>query len=90
MKNFYTARSTSSGACPGRPTAITCVKPNITLGLIKLGRGGGKFLQKMGLDLELCAEVEKQVSSDPETKMVGNVRPTGAEMLALASRSQSA
>ena len=48
---------------------------HLLLGLIKLGQGVAvNVLQKMGLDLETVRmEVEKQVGSGPETKMVGNV-----------------
>src|SRR5438045_2598569 len=48
---------------------------HLLLGLIKLGQGVAvNVLQKMGLDMETVRmEVEKQVGSGPETKMVGNV-----------------
>jgi len=48
---------------------------HLLLGLIKLGQGVAvNVLQKMGLDLETVRmEVEKQVGSGPETKIVGNV-----------------
>jgi len=48
---------------------------HLLLGLIKLGQGVAvNVLQKMGLDLETVRmEVEKQVGSGPETKMVGNI-----------------
>ena len=46
---------------------------HLLLGLIKLGQGVAvNVLQKMGLDLETVRmEVEKQVGTGPETKMVG-------------------
>src|ERR1700726_3404716 len=52
---------------------------HLLLGLIKLGQGVAvNVLQKMGLDLETVRmEVEKQVGSGPETKIVGNI-PTSA------------
>src|SRR5881409_3510669 len=45
---------------------------HLLLGLIKLGQGVAvNVLQKMGLDLETVRmEVEKQVGSGPETKIV--------------------
>ena len=53
---------------------------HLLLGLIKLGQGVAvNVLQKMGLDLETVRmEVEKQVGSGPETKMVGNIPYTPA------------
>ena len=60
------------------------------LGLIKLGQGVAvNVLQKMGLDLETVRmEVEKQVGSGPETKMVGNIpyTPRVKKVLALAGK----
>jgi ATP-dependent Clp protease ATP-binding subunit ClpC len=60
------------------------------LGLIKLGQGVAvNVLQKMGLDLETVRmEVEKQVGSGPETKMVGNIpyTPRVKKVLALAGQ----
>src|SRR5256885_7005805 len=50
-------------------------------------------LQKMGLDLETVRmEVEKQVGSGPETKMVGNVpyTPRVKKVLALAGKEAKA
>ena len=46
---------------------------HLLLGLIKLGQGVAvNVLQKMGLDLETVRmEVEKQIGTGPETKMVG-------------------
>ena len=61
---------------------------HLLLGLIKLGQGVAvNVLQKMGLDLETVRmEVEKQVGSGPETKMVGNIpyTPRVKKVLALA------
>jgi len=63
---------------------------HILLGLIKLGNGVAvNVLQKMGLDLETVRmEVEKQVGSGPETKMVGNIpyTPRVKKVLALAGK----
>src|ERR1700722_16696355 len=63
---------------------------HLLLGLIKLGQGVAvNVLQKMGLDLETVRmEVEKQVGSGPETKMVGNIpyTPRGKKVLALAGK----
>ena len=63
---------------------------HLLLGLIKLGRGVAvNVLQKMGLDLETVRmEVEKQVGSGPETKMVGNIpyTPRVKKVLALAGK----
>jgi len=60
---------------------------HLLLGLIKLGQGVAvNVLQKMGLDLETVRmEVEKQVGSGPETKMVGNIpyTPRVKKVLAL-------
>src|SRR5215813_4787869 len=67
---------------------------HLLLGLIKLGQGVAvNVLQKMGLDLETVRmEVEKQVGSGPETKMVGNVpyTPRVKKVLALASKEAKA
>src|SRR5437660_97573 len=54
---------------------------HLLLGLIKLGQGVAvNVLQKMGLDLETVRmEVEKQVGSGPETKMVGNIFVSGPD-----------
>ena len=64
------------------------------LGLIKLGQGVAvNVLQKMGLDLETVRmEVEKQVGSGPETKMVGNIpyTPRVKKVLALAGKEAKA
>src|ERR1700741_2148502 len=63
---------------------------HLLLGLIKLGQGVAvNGLQKMGLDLETVRmEVEKQVGSGPETKMVGNIpyTPRVKKVLALAGK----
>src|SRR4026209_2533234 len=63
---------------------------HLLLGLIKLGQGVAfNVLQKLGLDLETVRmEVEKQVGSGPETKMVGNVpyTPRVKKVLALAGK----
>ena len=67
---------------------------HILLGLIKLGQGVAvNVLQKMGLDLETVRmEVEKQVGSGPETKMVGNIpyTPRVKKVLALAGKEAKA
>src|SRR5213595_1176246 len=67
---------------------------HLLLGLIKLGQGVAvNVLQKMGLDLETVRmEVEKQVGSGPETKMVGNVpyAPRVKKVLALAGKEAKA
>ena len=63
---------------------------HLLLGLIKLGQGVAvNVLQKMGLDLDTVrAEVEKQVGTGPETKMVGNIpyTPRVKKVLALAGK----
>src|ERR687896_2131159 len=63
---------------------------HLLLGLIKLGQGVAvNVLQKMGMDLETVRmEVEKQVGSGPETKMVGNIpyTPRVKKVLALAGK----
>jgi ATP-dependent Clp protease ATP-binding subunit ClpC len=63
---------------------------HLLLGLIKLGQGVAvNVLQKMGLDLDTVrSEVEKQVGSGPETKMVGNIpyTPRVKKVLALAGK----
>src|SRR5438046_4442324 len=67
---------------------------HLLLGLIKLGQGVAvNVLQKMGLDLETVRmEVEKQVGSGPETKMVGNVpyTPRVKKVLDLAGKEAKA
>ncbi len=67
---------------------------HLLLGLIKLGQGVAvNVLQKLGLDLETVRmEVEKQVGSGPETKMVGNIpyTPRVKKVLALAGKEANA
>jgi ATP-dependent Clp protease ATP-binding subunit ClpC len=63
---------------------------HLLLGLIKLGQGVAvNVLQKMGLDLETVRmEVEKQVGTGPDQKIIGNIpyTPRVKKVLALASR----
>ncbi len=63
---------------------------HLLLGLIKLGQGVAvNVLQKMGLDMETVRmEIEKQVGSGPETKMVGNIpyTPRVKKVLTLAGK----
>ncbi len=63
---------------------------HLLLGLIKLGQGVAvNVLQKLGLDLDTVRmEVEKQVGSGQESKMVGNIpyTPRVKKVLALASK----
>src|SRR6184192_1814788 len=63
---------------------------HLLLGLIKLGQGVAvNVLQKMGLDLETVRmEVEKQVGTGPDQKMIGNIpyTPRVKKVLALAAR----
>src|SRR6202007_2993140 len=67
---------------------------HLLLGLIKLGQGvAGNVLQKMGRDPETVRmEVEKQVGSGPETKIVGNIpyTPRVKKVLALAGKEAKA
>src|ERR1700716_521065 len=67
---------------------------HLLLGLIKLGQGVAvNVLQKVGLELETVRmEVEKQVGSGPETKMVGNIpyTPRVKKVLALAGKEAKA
>src|ERR1700745_2757102 len=67
---------------------------HLLLGLIKLGQGVAvNVLQKLGLDLETVRiEVEKQVGSGPDTKLVGNVpyTPRVKKVLALAGKEAKA
>ncbi len=67
---------------------------HLLLGLIKLGQGVAvNVLAKMGLDLDTVRmEVEKQVGSGPETKMVGNIpyTPRVKKVLALAGKEAKA
>src|SRR5437016_426233 len=61
---------------------------HLLLGLIKLGQGVAvNVLQKLGLDLETVRmEVEKQVGTGPDQKMIGNIpyTPRVKKVLALA------
>jgi len=63
---------------------------HLLLGLIKLGQGVAvNVLQKMGLDLETVRmEVEKQVGTGPDQKMIGNVpfTPRVKKVLQLAAK----
>src|SRR6516162_5192461 len=63
---------------------------HLLLGLIKLGQGVAvNVLQKMGLDLETVRmEVEKQVGTGPDQKMIGNIpyTPRVKKVLDLAGR----
>ena len=67
---------------------------HLLLGLIKLGQGVAvNVLQKMGLDLETVRmEVEKQIGTGPETKMVGNIpyTPRVKKILVLAQKEAKA
>ena len=67
---------------------------HLLLGLIKLGQGVAvNVLQKMGLDLETVRmEVEKQVGTGPDQKVVGNVpyTPRVKKVLALAAKEAKA
>jgi ATP-dependent Clp protease ATP-binding subunit ClpC len=63
---------------------------HLLLGLIALGQGTAvAVLQKMGLDLETVRnEVEKQVGTGPDEKMVGTIpyTPRVKKVLALAAK----
>src|ERR1700678_2342547 len=63
---------------------------HLLLGLIKLGQGVAvNVFQKLGLDLETVRmEVEKQVGTGPDQKMIGNIpyTPRVKKVLALAQR----
>jgi len=63
---------------------------HLLLGLIKLGQGVAvNVLQKMGLDLETVRmEVEKQVGTGPDQKLMGNIpyTPRVKKVLALAAK----
>ena len=63
---------------------------HLLLGLIKLGQGVAvNVLQKMGLDLETVRmEVEKQVGTGPDQKIIGNIpyTPRVKKVLALAGK----
>ena len=67
---------------------------HLLLGLIKLGQGVAvNVLQKMGLDLETVRmEVEKQVGTGPDQKVMGNIpyTPRVKKVLALAQREAKA
>jgi predicted dehydrogenase len=67
---------------------------HVLLGLIKLGQGVAvNVLQKMGLDLETVRiEVEKQVGTGPDQKMIGNIpyTPRVKKVLALAQKEAKA
>src|SRR5207253_1070048 len=67
---------------------------HLLLGLIKLGQGVAvNVLQKMGLDLETVRmEVEKQVGTGPDQKMIGNIpyTPRVKKCLALAAKEAKA
>src|SRR5580693_4049398 len=63
---------------------------HLLLGLIKLGQGVAvNVLQKMGLDLETVRlEVEKQVGTGPDQRMIGNIpyTPRVKKVIALAQK----
>jgi ATP-dependent Clp protease ATP-binding subunit ClpC len=67
---------------------------HLLLGLIKLGQGVAVIvLQKMGLDLETVRmEVEKQVGTGPDQKMLGNIpyTPRVKKVLGLAQKEAKA
>jgi ATP-dependent Clp protease ATP-binding subunit ClpC len=67
---------------------------HLLLGLIKLGQGVAvNVLQKMGLDLETVRmEVEKQVGTGPDQKMLGNIpyTPRVKKVLSLAAKEAKA
>src|SRR5262249_6919956 len=67
---------------------------HLLLGLIKLGQGVAvNVLQKMGLDLETVRmEVEKQVGTGPDQKMIGNIpyTPRVKKVLGLAAKEAKA
>src|SRR5207247_1598935 len=67
---------------------------HILLGLIKLGQGVAvNVLQKLGLDLETVRmEVEKQVGTGPDQKMIGNIpyTPRVKKVLSLAAKEAKA
>ncbi len=67
---------------------------HLLLGLIKLGQGVAvNVLQKLGLDLETVRmEVEKQVGTGPDQKMIGNIpyTPRVKKVLALAAKEAKA
>src|SRR5258706_3462032 len=63
---------------------------HLLLGLIKLGQGVAvNVMQKLGLDLDTVRmEVEKQVGTGPDQKMIGNIpyTPRVKKVLALAAK----
>jgi ATP-dependent Clp protease ATP-binding subunit ClpC len=67
---------------------------HLLLGLIKLGQGVAvNVLQKMGLDLETDRmEVDKQVGTGPDQKIIGNIpyTPRVKKVLALAAKEAKA
>jgi ATP-dependent Clp protease ATP-binding subunit ClpC len=67
---------------------------HLLLGLIKLGQGVAvNVIQKMGLDLETVRmEVEKQVGTGPDQKMIGNIpyTPRVKKVLGLAQKEAKA
>lgn len=67
---------------------------HLLLGLIKLGQGVAvNVLQKLGLDLDTVRlEVEKQVGTGPDQKMMGNIpyTPRVKKVLALAQKEAKA
>src|SRR2546426_2468866 len=67
---------------------------HLLLGLIKLGQGVAvNVLQKMGLDLDTVRmEVEKQVGTGPDQKVIGNIpyTPRVKKVLALAAKEAKA
>lgn len=67
---------------------------HLLLGLIKLGQGVAvNVLQKLGLDLETVRmEVEKQVGTGPDQKMIGSIpyTPRVKKVLALAAKEAKA
>ncbi len=67
---------------------------HLLLGLIKLGQGVAvNVLQRMGLDLDTVRlEVEKQVGTGPDQKMIGNIpyTPRVKKVLALAAKEAKA
>src|SRR5947207_5926647 len=72
---------------------IVCTE-HLSLGLIKLGQGVAvNVRQKLGLDLETVRmEVEKQVGTGPDQKMIGNIpyTPRVKKVLALAVKEAKA
>jgi ATP-dependent Clp protease ATP-binding subunit ClpC len=84
MMNNFTPRANRfwhSHARRQTASITTTSARSILLGLIKLGQGVAvNVLTKLGLDLETVRlQVEQQVGSGPETKMVGNIPYTPCE-----------